>query len=628
MAASESIISAPPEDGAGNVILCVMCAKPFQRMLDCLAHELLDHDSLPQKKLRRRLYPSGRNQSQSERYELRKALYTSNHGAQLQAMLHFFAADLSKMEFCFDDVSTYIEKSMKGMVVVTFFGSLASDLAVRGSDIDMYIEPCGVQQPKKLLGQISRLLRRNKCFTDIVDIRRAVVPIIKCRHQPTGINIDINMSNPNGVHNSQFVRDFMSHDKRLRELTLFLKIWAKELKIIGQGCISSYCLVTLIIVSLQVLRLVPSIKKLQSLCPPVNVSGVNFAYSLNQMPTIPSQITTLELIKNFFDYYITVDFGKSVLCAFLGSCLDKDTSLGTPGGFPEYENQLRLIHGGGAEPPKGFPLERAMCVQDPFDLQRNVAGSMCPSKLHYFRQCLVLAAQGCSNREVISQPAKLYYYLLFGIADKLGSMGQVANNQKTEMAAPQKQLKVDVSGGSKETKLVYKAPTIGLSHLITPTRNEIKCLEEGVLTIYYYWLDCYVFAIRDVLTQLYALNIKLKESKPPHYFKWLISSPCDTWTGRSYQRGAGQSFFAHQLQQTIEFKKTRMENPQYAVNLRGYLSLLASEDYKELRMDVEPLPGDFLEPTLTKFFKIFKNMLNHYSFKEKTTTWKYRSESE
>jgi len=137
-----------------------------------------------------------------------------------------------------------------------------------------------------------------------------------------------------------------------------------------------------------------------------------------------------------------------------------------------------------------------------------------------------------------------------------------------------------------------------------------------------------VYVIRDVLTQLFAMKIELKESKSPHYFKWLISSSYDTWTGRSYQRGAGQSFYAHQLQQTIEFKKTRMENPEYAVDMRGYFSLLASKDYKELRMDVEPLPGDFLEPPLTKLFKVFKNMLNEYSFKEKTTAWKYRSESE
>jgi len=132
MAASASNDSTPPGDGADNPILCVICSEPFQRNTDCLVHELLEHESLPQKGLRQRLNPSGSQLSQSERYELRDALDKSKRGAPLLEVLQFFAADLSKMELCFDYVSSYIEQSMKGLVVVTSFGSLASDLAVKG----------------------------------------------------------------------------------------------------------------------------------------------------------------------------------------------------------------------------------------------------------------------------------------------------------------------------------------------------------------------------------------------------------------------------------------------------------------------------------------------------------------
>jgi len=224
-------------------------------------------------------------------------------------------------------------------------------------------------------------------------------------------------------------------------------------------------------------------------------------------------------------------------------------------------------------------------------------------------------------------------------------------DKKTERATPRKQQKVEIiqqqppvvetEDAKLETNAVYNAPPIVRSHVITPTTNDLKCLRSGVLsghkmeevrTIYYYWLACYVDTIKDVLTQLYALNIELKESEEPCYFKWLISISYDTWTGRSFQRGAGQSFFANQLQQTIEFTKTRMGNPQYAVNLRGYFSLLASEDYKELRLDVQPLPGDLLglqrNSPLTKLFKAFKNLLGNYSFKEKASTWEFCSKSD
>ncbi|XP_017006425.2 poly(A) RNA polymerase, mitochondrial [Drosophila takahashii] len=655
MPAPASEDSPPPGEGTDNVVLCMVCAAPFQSMQDCLAHELLKHASKPpQKQLRQRLNAITKlftsAQTQSERNELREALEKSEPGGHLRTVLHFFASDLNKMETCFGHVRNCIEKEMRGRVRVFPFGSLVTGLALKESDIDLYMQPCGEQPAMQLYNKVSYFLRRSKCFTDIYNIRHARVPIIRCKHQLTGLNIDINMSNPNSTYNSQFVRDLMFRDERLRELCLFLKIWAKKLKLVGHGCMTSYCLITLIIVNLQAHRLLPSVKQLQSLCPPVNISGVNYAYSLELTPPIPSHLTTQELIKNFFVYYSTVNFEKSVLSPFLGSCLDKQTTLGTPGGFPEYEEQLRLMHDAVGEPPEAFQLERAMCVQDPFELQHNVAKSVSASNLCYLRQCLVLAAQGCSNEELTSQPDKLYDYLLFGLADKLVSERLVAD-RKAERATPRKQQKMEIIQPQQQiaetetTKLetvgVFNAPPIVRSHVITPTTNDLKCLRSGLLSrnkteevrpIYYYWLACYVDTIKDVLTQLYALNIELKESEEPGYYKWLISISYDTWTGRSFQRGAGQSFFAHQLQQTIEFSKNRIGNPQYAVNLRGYFSLLASEDYKELRLDVQPLPGDLLglqrNSPLTKLFKAFKNLLGNYSFKEKASTWEFCSKSD
>ncbi|XP_037718525.1 uncharacterized protein LOC119552780 [Drosophila subpulchrella] len=654
MSGPASEVTPPPGDGADNLVLCMVCAAPFRSMQDCLAHELLKHASKPQKQLRQRLNAITKlftsAQTQSERNELREVLDKSEPGGHLHTVLHFYASDLRKMELCFGHVRNCIEKEMRGKVRVFPFGSLVTGLALKESDIDLYMQSSGEQPPMQLYNKVSYFLRRSKCFADIFTIRHARVPIIRCKHQLTGLNIDINMSNPNSTYNSQFVRDLMFRDERLRELSLFLKIWAKKLKLIGHGCMSSYCLITLIIVNLQAHQLLPSIKHLQSLCPPINIGGVNYAYSLDLTPPIPARITTLGLIKNFFAYYSTVNFEKSLFSPFLGSCLDKETTLGRPGGFPEYDAQLRLMHEAVGEPPEAFQLERVMCVQDPFELQHNVAKSVSPSNLFYLRQCLVLAAQGCSDPELTSQPAKLYEYLLFGLADKLVSERLVAD-KKTERATPRKQPKVEIvqkqppvvetEDAKLETNAVYNAPPIVRSHVITPTTNDLKCLRSGVLschkteevrTIYYYWLACYVDTIKDVLTQLYALNIELKESEEPCYFKWLISISYDTWTGRSFQRGAGQSFFAHQLQQTIEFTKTRMGNPQYAVNLRGYFSLLASEDYKELRLDVQPLPGDLLglqrNSPLTKLFKAFKNLLGNYSFKEKASTWEFCSKSD
>ncbi|KAH8286258.1 hypothetical protein KR054_005523 [Drosophila jambulina] len=639
-----------PTCGDVVVQVCMVCAAPFQSVQDCLAHELLKHSSKPQKQLRQRLNAITKiftsKQTQSERSELHAVLLQAPPGCHLRAVLDFYAGDLRELEDCYGQVRTCIEKELRGKVKVYPFGSLVTGLALKESDIDLYLQPCDdpPMVHKQVYNKVSNFLRRSKCFADVFAIRHARVPIIRCKHQLTGLSIDINMSNPNSTYNSKFVGELMGRDERLRQLGLFLKIWAKKLKLIGHGSMTSYCLVCMIIVSLQVQHLLPSVKELQSFCPPESLCGVNYAYTLNLMPAISAQMSTLELIRNFFVYYSTVDFQKSVVCPFLGCVLDKETSFGTPGGgFPEYEAQLQAMEEAVGEPPEAFQLDRSMCVQDPFELQHNVAKSVSQSSLCYLRQCLILAAQACSDPELQARPAKLYDYLLFGLTDKL-----VANQHK-EKATPPKQQKMEPEATNlaiTETNATkfeavaaeHSAPPIVRTHVITPTTNDLKCLRSRELTlgsvsrpIYYYWMSCYVDTIKDVLARLYVLKIE-SVTDEPHYHRWRISSSLDTWTGRTFQRGSGQSFFAHQLQQTIEFTKTRPADPAYAVNLRGILSLLASDDYKEIRLDVQPLPGDLLglqrNSPLTKLFKALKNLLGNYSFKEKASTWKYYAESD
>ncbi|KAH8235141.1 hypothetical protein KR032_009246 [Drosophila birchii] len=644
-----------PTCGDVVVQVCMVCAAPFQSVQDCLAHELLKHSSKPQKQLRQRLNAITKlftsKQTQSERSEFQAMLTQSPPGSHLRTVIDFYASDLVELEEYYGQVRNCIEKELKGRVKVYPFGSLVTGLALKESDIDLYLQPCDdpPMVQKQLYNKVSNFLRRSKCFADVFAIRHARVPIIRCKHLLTGLSIDINMSNPNSTYNSKFVGELMRRDERLRQLGLFLKIWAKKLKLIGHGSMTSYCLVSMIIVSLQVQHLLPSVKELQSFCPPENLCGVNYAYTLNLVPPISAQMSTLELIKNFFVYYSTVDFQKSVVCPYLGCVLDRETTFGTPGGgFPEYEAQLQAMEEAVGEPPEAFQLDRSMCVQDPFELQHNVAKSVSQSSLCYLRQCLILAAQASCDPELLAQPAKLYDYLLFGLTDKL-----VANQHK-EKPTPPKQQKKELKNETANSPITeqrdakfeavaaeHNAPPIVRTHVITPTTNDLKCLRssertlasasDGTRSIYYYWMSCYVDTIKDVLAQLYVLNIESMTDEQ-HYHRWRISSSLDTWTGRTFQRGSGQSFFAHQLQQTIEFTKIRPAEAAYAVNLRGFISLLASDDYREIRLDVEPLPGDLLglqrNSPLTKLFKALKNLLGNYSFKEKASTWKYYAKSD
>lgn len=536
---------------------------------------------------------------------------------------------------------------------------------------------------RQLFNKMNNFLRRSNCFSDVFAIRHARVPIIRCKHVMSGLSLDINMSSPNSTYNSRFVADLLNRDVRLRELFLFLKIWAKKLKIIGSGSMTSYCLITLIIFGMQQNDQLPSIKQLQSRCPIQNVLGVNYGYSLRHVRPLPDNLTTLDLITSFFELYSTMDFEKKLLSPYLGHDLDVETAFSVPGSFPEYDEQLKAMKVTTGEPPEPFQCQRCVCVQDPFELQHNVGQSVSQTNLCYLRECFIFAAKACNDKKLMSTPGRFYDYLLFGLAEKLLHEKRLDQlhpaKQRKQAMLPQEPVTkatIPITGSAPEpvepveaaasnsasstspavsefeqgdeklasnsSPLEVTAPIMH-THTLVPTNNDLKSLKTEFLnksqnrkqSIYYYWSECYVSAIKDILTNIYALKMKvlgtertLKTGKQPSELTWLVSTTIDTWSARSFQRTPKQSFFAQQLQQTIEFIKTRPNIPNYVVNLNGRFSLIIDANYKELRLELQPMPGDALglqrHSPLTKFFKSLKNMLCNYNFKEKVISLHYQ----
>ncbi|XP_017957940.1 uncharacterized protein LOC108652301 isoform X2 [Drosophila navojoa] len=704
-------------------VRCKVCEATFKTLQDCLAHELLKHTIKPQKKLRKcldaitKLFAS--EQIQCERRVLKATLAQAPAGQHLRAVLTFYAGNCGELSACFSQVRSTLQKQLQGRVKVYPFGSLVTGLALKDSDIDLFLEQTDTSSNgishRQLFNKIYNFLRRSECFEDVFAIRHARVPIIRCKHVYSGLSLDINMSSPNSTYNSRFVAELLGRDMRMRELFLFLKLWAKKLKIIGSGSMTSYCLITLIIFGMQQQRLLPSIKQLQARCPVVDVMGINYAYSFRNVRPIPASVTSLDLITDFFALYHKMDFERKLLSPYLGYALDINTAFSVPGTFPEYEQQLQAMAKATGEQPEPFQSHRCVCVQDPFEMQHNVGQSISSTNLFYLRECLALAHQACSDKKLVAAPAKLYDYLLFGLAEQLlqgqridhGHPAKVrrqvsnreqqpaADKPKVETAA---QIVVEAAPKSstpapkpvKESKPVTvpataamptespaqsqaESPTESLAtsndkpkerlcstssvesgpvmsmhvHTLKPTNNDLKCLRADLLskktnteqTIYFYWAECYVDAIKDILVNIYGLTMKQIEPKEEtqssaapqalsQQYTWLINTSLDTWTARSFQRCTNQSFFAQQLQQTIEFVKTRSGNANFAVNLNGRFSVVIGADYKELRLELQPMPNDALGlqrlSPLTKFFKSLKNMLCNYNFKEKVISMQYQ----
>ncbi len=79
------------------------------------------------------------------------------------------------------------------------------------------------------------------------------IPILKFTEKETDLEVDFNVNNILAVHNSDLIYTYCQIDQRLHIMTMFIKHWAKQVKIIGAayGYLSSYALTLMVISFLQ-----------------------------------------------------------------------------------------------------------------------------------------------------------------------------------------------------------------------------------------------------------------------------------------------------------------------------------------------------------------------------------------
>ncbi|XP_068142309.1 terminal uridylyltransferase 7 isoform X2 [Drosophila tropicalis] len=550
----------------------------------------------------------------SERIQLQQLINQSPFGKELDAILYFYVAPRAKINECINDVCILMREKLGSWMEIKPFGSIVTGLSLKNSDIDLYMEWNG-KKPKSrnvIYNQINGVLRSSMLFDNVFAIRSARVPIIRCRHMPTDLSIDINVANPKSIYNSRFVAELFSRDLRLRQLNLFLKIWAKKSKINGHGSMTSYCLCVLVVYYLQQRDLLPSIKNLQSTQSPSYVWGVNYAYDLKNVPLISNDVNIFDLIRGFFKFYSTLDFESILISPYLGYAINRQLDFLGPHAFPDYYAQMSAIERVTGTRPEQFQMQRTLCIQDPFELDHNVAKGVSKANLKYIQLCFTLAADACDNANSFVNTTMLYDYLLFGLLEKL-EQSKLAKHMKPNQSS------LD------NTKH---------SFVLSPCTNDIKALTQNVQmkmlssdkSIYSHWLTCQIETIKDVLTEVYELEMKVldvsQKKEFPYYYMWQISTTLDTWKDRNFTHLPGKSFYHNQRAQTDEFVSSRRS---VRVDLKGYFIMKGKQDMRELRIEVRPLPGDTMTMTkngnLSRFFKSLKNFLTHYGFAERISIW-------
>uniref|UniRef100_A0A1B0BXE1 Polymerase nucleotidyl transferase domain-containing protein n=1 Tax=Glossina palpalis gambiensis TaxID=67801 RepID=A0A1B0BXE1_9MUSC len=180
-----------------------------------------------------------------ERSRIHESLKNCKPGEELQSIFKILSIDRECLELIFVRIRNCLAKELKTLtdqLKIFAFGSIATNLALRDCDIDVYIDVSSVQLQstesvwdplnRKIFNRVYRVLINSKHFLDVLAIRSARVPIVKCKHKDTGFSVDINLSCPSSVDSTRFLQALVEADVRIHFLLLFLKIWAKHMQIL------------------------------------------------------------------------------------------------------------------------------------------------------------------------------------------------------------------------------------------------------------------------------------------------------------------------------------------------------------------------------------------------------------
>ncbi|XP_050344429.1 terminal uridylyltransferase Tailor-like isoform X2 [Nymphalis io] len=285
--------------------------------------------------------------------------------------------EVEKLQILLDDLHTAFNKVWRGCTV-NGFGSIVSGLGIKTSDIDCYVQLPGWLSPPNasfVMKAKNILRRRHWIFQNLCAITSAKVPIVKFYHVPTARCCDLNFSSSAGVRNSQLISYLLNLDKRILPLSILIKYWSKIQNLTGVHLIPSYCLMLMVIFYLQQKNILPSIINLQLSHDKYIIDNWNTAFSrINHVNN--NKETLYELLGGFFEYYNTFKYAKYIICPFVGKPVERDCFLKldtVPAEFSIYKINVEKD-----SQCKPIRLDTPICVQDPFEHNRNCAVAVHP----------------------------------------------------------------------------------------------------------------------------------------------------------------------------------------------------------------------------------------------------------
>ncbi|KAL5525231.1 hypothetical protein ACEPAF_9100 [Sanghuangporus sanghuang] len=271
------------------------------------------------------------------------------------------------------------------------FGSTANGFSLRNSDMDLV---CLIDSEEKLsasdlVTMVGDLLERETKF-HVKPLPHARIPIVKLSLDPSpglplGIACDIGFENRLALENTRLLLCYSLVDPtRVRTLVLFLKVWSKRRKINSpyEGTLSSYGYVLLVIYFLVHVKNPPVLPNLQQI-PPLHPippeehhMGNNNIWFFDDIELLrqrwKSQNTESvgELLIDFFRYYAKDFMYNTGVASIRAGLLRKEVK-----GW-QNDNDPRF---------KGGGERNRLCIEDPFEMDYNVARCVTRDGLYIIR---------------------------------------------------------------------------------------------------------------------------------------------------------------------------------------------------------------------------------------------------
>lgn len=315
-------------------------------------------------------------------------------------------------EWAYQDISQAVLANFRNCSINPF-GSTVTGLCFKNSDVDLYIS--GLKPPSKdsvqYLRRLAQVLRLSYNFINIRVIGNAKIPILKCVHRRTHISCDVNLKNMLGVCNSHLVKYYINLHQKIKDLTLVLKYWARVHKISGQNHLFtnySLCLMVIFFFQRDAFK-VPSVFRLQRdnrFFKPVEFwnGGFNPMHPYQTTIDALNRTSLVQLLFDFFDFYLTFPYGTRIICPYLGTSIDKEVFKKTetlPKQYSAYREYLKV------ESNSPLKMDSCICLQDPFEHSRNSTYVILNTVLERFVKFCDLGKKQCESGE------KNFLYKLF-----------------------------------------------------------------------------------------------------------------------------------------------------------------------------------------------------------------------